>query len=201
MFTRQCRTQRKRRNSISKTLYELYQIFFTRIPTFFLVYQTTMTRTDQPHHRHLLVFDINHIFVKKGTESVRPYAKEFWTELLNDTDNYAVAIWASSQSTKVDCLLNKILTENQRQQLLFVWDHAQCKQLSDFQITRDLSHIWQQFPEFNAATTTIFVNDAKKVMDEYAECVGLIPSYEGPRKAKGDQVLLSFKDQIDTLVR
>ncbi len=148
-------------------------------------------------NRQLIIFDLNHVLVKKGTESLRPHVKETLSALLEEPEDYAVGIWASCQKEKVDRLLEKIITIEQQQQLLFTWSNIQCTQLPDFQTTRDLCNVWAEFPEFNDGNTTICVNDAKKVMDQYVKCVKIIPSYEGPRKAKGDTVLLHLKEQLD----
>lgn len=147
--------------------------------------------------RQLLIFDINHVLVKKGTQSIRPYARETLSTLLEDQEHYAVAIWASSQKGKVDSLLDMMLSDEQQQQLMFRWDYDQCVHLPNFEVTRDLSHVWTQFPDYNETNTSIYVNDAKKVMDPYVACVKIVESYGGPRKAKGDTVLMNLKQQLD----
>lgn len=148
--------------------------------------------------RRLLIFDINHVLMKKGTLHVRPFVQDFFAELDGD-DHYTVAIWTATQMEKTEKSIDILFTPHQHNNLLFVWTHDSCTKLLDFQTTRSLAKVWTTFPQYGPDNTTVFVNDRKKVEDEYESCVWPIPSFEGPRKGKNDQIFATLKSELDRM--
>lgn len=154
---------------------------------------------DAPSSRCLLIFDINHVLMKKGSMHIRPFVQTFFADVFDDKSSYQVAIWSAMQAGKTRDSVIALFDEKQQKELLFVWTHEECQKLPDFQTTRSAAKVWKRFTEYGPDNTLFFVNDAKKVEDAYQSCVYAIPSFEGPRKGKNDQVFATLKSELDRM--
>ncbi len=130
---------------------------------------------------------------------VRPFVQSFFADVLADESAYQVAIWSAMQAGKTRDSVMALFNEEQQEKLLFVWTHEECEKLRDFQTTRSAAKVWKKFPQYGPDNTLFFVNDAKKVEDACQSSVYAIPSFEGPRKGKNDQVFATLKSEIDQM--
>jgi len=110
-------------------------------------------RRDNPDmvnkYRHLAGF-------LDGTQLIwqRPYLIPFIDRCMA---NYTVAIWSSAENAQD--LVNFIFGKS-RLGILFVWDRSHCKG-----IRKQISHVWQAFPEYDA-TNTIMLDDSVEKLCE-----------------------------------
>lgn len=117
----------------------------------------------------------------------RPYMDTFLDFLLQ---HFIVSIWTSANRRNADRMVNSIMTQERREQLLFVWSQEDCRTINvgteEFDsylggkdeagaerprkkhkhlFLKNLSRVWEAFPQFDESNTLLIDDSTEKTLD------------------------------------
>ena len=159
------------------------------ISTCLFIWLLYATSSKKIHSKKLLILDMNNVLVyrafKYAQEAEQPETVQyngsatllggkFWTwkrpHLNAFLDycfaNFTVAVWSSARGENVTDLVDFVFNEDQKRQLLFLWDQSRCTTLRAEvkpQFFKELAHVWIAYPQYNE-DNTILVDDSEQKM-------------------------------------
>lgn len=109
------------------------------------------------------------MFRNSATWFRRDY-KEFF-RILFGNNNYEIAFWSSMKMYSIDDILSHMLTQEQLDCLLFIWDQEKCERLEeDDVLLKLLNDVWYNFPQYDQYNTIIIDDSSTKMQDNPSLC-------------------------------
>ena len=199
--------------------------FYLVVSTCLFIWLLYTTSGKKTHSKKLLILDMNNVLVyrafKYAQEAEQPETVQyngsatllggrFWTwkrpHLNAFLDycfaNFTVAVWSSARGESVKDLVDFVFSNDQKQQLLFLWDQSHCTTLSPLradaqrvdvkpQFFKELAHVWAAYPQYNEDNTILVDDSEQKMSRNPCKTWGLIKAWTfGNGKRPEDDVEL-----------
>lgn len=165
--------------------------------------------------KKLVILDLNKVLIYKeylGKEKTcpetaaylapfvyytRPHMKSFLEFMF---ENFNVAVWSSSKRKDLEKIVSEIFTKEQKSQLVFLWGQEKCEAVehSDSLLKgvkslymKNLSRVWEEFPEYDVENT-IIVDDSKIKTDDEVNKVFQVVAEAWNKDNAEDKYLLNL---------